>query len=299
MLVDKTLFLGSDRNRSEEQLQTLTALLTSGDVNDLVKAAHILKYGSSPSRAASRVFSPRGSMLLAGSPLGSPLASPRASLCSRRMSVSGNKLDAGLDHSRRGSIYALLSEAEQVKRSKEAKDAKDGHVQTQSSIIEALMAIEREADLLRNCPLPVRMPKSILLSLDNSESLPLSFCDDTWDGTVKDAFCKIHIGLFKKVTQHTTRHPGVSTILNSDGPVRIDTEHRRVLIASVRPECGSQGAMKGDVVSHVNGKAIGDCTAEELVTKIKSLGGKVQLVLNADPAVAQALKLRSIAALDY
>lgn len=180
MLVDKTLFLGSDRNRPEEQLQTLTALLTSGDVNDLVKAAHILKYGSMPRQAGSRVFSPRGSMLL----VGSPLASPRGSVCGRRMRVSG-KHDAGLDVSRRGSIYALLSEAEQVKRSK------DGHhkTQRQASIMEALMEIEREADLLRHCPLPVRMPKNILLShTSDPESHPLSFCDDTWDGTVKDVF---------------------------------------------------------------------------------------------------------------
>ena len=276
MLVDRTLFSGLANTMSEEQQKTLTHLLTSGDPANLAMASKILDQVASEREGRRRSSSRRNSQ-------------HRASITRR-----GAGSRRGSRASLRGSVYMLISEAERIKEKTKKKDAR-------ANIALALMEIEREADFLRTHPLPVRMPT--LLVLNVADALPLTFCDDTWDGTVLDAFCKINIGLLNIVTKQTPRHHGVRHILNSDGPVRVDTEKRRVLVASVLGDCGRQGVMKGDVVTHVNGKSFeGD--AEELVAMIQSYAaessnGRVQLVLNAERAIAEALKLRSLAADDF
>ena len=168
-------------------------------------------------------------------------------------------------------------------------------------------------------PLPVRMPKYVefnlhdkqsrsflpfFLSSSNDNNFPLTFCDDVWDGSVLDAFCKITVmGGGKKdivVEKKICENVGVVNILEGAGDDAedwIDTERNRVLVASVRSEAGRQGVLKGDVVTHFNGEEF-EGTAEELNAAIEAhaerSNGVFTLVLNAEPSVAEALKRRSM-----
>lgn len=282
--IDKTLFSGRDRSRSDQQLESLTEWLTSGDTIKLVQAARLLateQRDASSFHLGMQAFQRRSLYRM---------SSRRSSRLSFRSTGSGS--ESLTSSSRNDSIHLLIEEAKQAR-----ERANRPPQPSPLAIARDLVEIEREAQLLQTHPLPVRMPKHIVLTRADLAALPVTFCNDTWDGTVLDAFCKISIGLFQTVTKHTTsaNHPGVRRILNSDGPVRIDTPKRRVIVASVRGHCSSQGVIKGDVVTHVNGKPV-DCDAEELSTQLGSTRGKVELTLNAEQSVAQALQLRSLAA---
>jgi hypothetical protein len=200
---------------------------------------------------------------------------------------------------------------------------------------------------MKKFPLPVRMPKyaEFILAIQREEdnelqpaqivkALPFRFCNDVWNGTVADAFCKIDVNPKRDyktkqgknynptapksvfidnylVTQHK-RHdnPGVRSILDGDdvsrdrniihrGDFKIDTEHPRVLIASVvDPEASKKGILKGDVVTHLNDTELRDVTVDELIALIWSLcceekSSVLQFVFNADRATAEALKMRA------
>ena len=87
---------------------------------------------------------------------------------------------------------------------------------------------------------------------------PVGFIDDTWDGSVMDAFCKITIHpITGHIQKHSSRlnHHGVVNVLaeghdlgDSDsyknfGIARIDVETPRVLISQVSGDAGKEGIM--------------------------------------------------------
>ena len=192
---------------------------------------------------------------------------------------------------RRGSVYELVRQAQKARDSKQQHPAqrRPSNKYWQHKRME--MEMRQEAAYLRTHPLPVRMPKCVQLRV---HPLSLRFCDDVWDGTVKDAFCKLTIGIGGRVSRNETQHRGVRNILGGYGSVRIDMEKPRVLVSSVKGEGGQQGVMRGDVVTHLNGELF-EGNAKDLEAQIRACSGPTfQLVLNAGQPVAEALKRRAM-----
>lgn len=256
LLIDDTLFAGLGDFMSVEKQERVTDLMTSGDPAKLAEAAYVLRQA--------------------------------ADVCHHK--------DRRRRFSKRNSVYSLIEEARQSHE--KASDEKKGDASRRRfRHLQMEMELREQAEYLRSHPLPVRMPKCVELTrLDpGNRAFPLSFCDDVWDGTVRDAFCKLSVGFLNQVSKNETRHSGVSKILGGDGPVRIDLEKPRVLVSYVQAEGGRQGVMKGDVVTHLNGEPFeGD--SDELRARIAALSGDTfTLVFNASRPVAEALKRRAFA----
>lgn len=125
--------------------------------------------------------------------------------------------------------------------------------------------------------------------------------------TVLDAFSKISVqksllGHIKVTKQHAESigiraviDAGANQSTRSDPKGYIDTVRPRVIIASINRGLGQHGIVKGDVLTHFNGEQFGG-TASEIMEIIasKSAGEVLTFVFNADDAVAEALKRRSI-----
>jgi hypothetical protein len=174
-------------------------------------------------------------------------------------------------------------------------------------------ALYRHLHFLKLHPLPVRMPKFVELTIPISPSdQSLTFCNDTWDGSVMDAFTKITItGQTHKVKKKPPlQNVGAINVLSSwmspsnnfdvESNACIDIKQARVLVASIHSEGGRQGVMKGDVVTHLNGSEFHG-TASDLVQAISELAPHQKnftLVLNAEQSTAEALKRRAYA-IDY
>lgn len=298
--IDRTLFQGLDVAMSTEEMETITELLTSGDTAKLAGAAEIL-HG-----IAIRVQK------------GLPPPKPPAEPPKRQVSRSGSIYKL-IDESKVAQQKATLSKKPDDRRRvlpQEDRRIRKNEVFANHRAIEKEIA--RKAHFMKLHPLPVRMPKFVEFNLHdtrsrsflpffmspaNDNAYPMSFCDDVWDGSVIDAFCKINVSTGKEtvVTKKVCENAGVVNIIEGGGDGAgdwIDGEKGRVLVASVRSEAGRQGVLKGDVVTHYNGEQF-DGTADELDAAIKALAerssnGTFTLVLNAEPSVAEALKRRSM-----
>ena len=123
-------------------------------------------------------------------------------------------------------------------------------------------------------------------------------------GTVMDAYSKLSIGYGGSVTQQRPQSSGVYTVLGengSSGDIQIELPGQpRILISHAGRVAGQQGAMKGDVVTHIDGDSlltIGG--ADKLVMRINAAKQRgyttVTVTLNAERSVAEALKRRAIA----
>jgi len=187
------------------------------------------------------------------------------------------------------------------------------------------MEVKKQMDYMKSHPLPLRMPKYAEVAASEANSANVSFLDDRWDGTVLDAFTKITIrkGLLGRTVTIHKQQPNVaagatdsgirrvidatsgdgassqgrmkSPSRSSSGKGYIDTEKSRVIVASLNKYLGRQGIVKGDVVSHFNGEVFTG-TASDLVKLIDGSyeGELLTFVFNADSAVAEALKRRSM-----
>lgn len=87
---------------------------------------------------------------------------------------------------------------------------------------------------------------------------------------------------------------------NDDTDVRIELPNQpRVLLKHVNQHAAQQGAIKGDVVTHVGDKDLAGKSVAELLVRINAIkqqGHKtVFLTLNAERSVAEALKRRAMA----
>jgi len=280
--IDLNLFRGLDFAMTEDEQRYITQLMTSGDVSKVATAAEAM--------------------------LGVLELSRRGKMPHMRPTIS-----------KRSSIYQLIEESQQAKRSDTAKQTSQvsrvvisspNSRQRRAQHRAMEMSLLRQAEYMKTHPLPVRMPKCVELTLsDPTETkFPLTFCDDTWDGTVMDAYSKISISgsKKKKITRKRTENKAVFRVLNGGindtncGDARIEEPRSRVLVASVKNEGGSKGVMKGDVVTHLNGEELGGMTAAELVEELRKhtmtdcANSTFRLVLNAELSTAEALRRRAM-----
>ena len=125
---------------------------------------------------------------------------------------------------------------------------------------------------------------------------------------VLDAYAKITVkkSLLGNVTiakQHA-ESMGIRRVIDagspasprSDGRGIIDTVPRpRVLVASINRELGRQGVVNGGVVTHFNGQPFtGDASDLSALIGEKCGGEVLTFVVNADSAVAEALRRRAM-----
>lgn len=272
---DTTLLAGLEEAMAEEDQQHITELMTSGDTSKLAEAAKIL--------AEIAKFVHRG--------IQKPSMMKRSSIYNL------------LERPNRLHPSAFLNGARAL-----SKLPSKGRI-TQRQRKEVERMIRRKSAYMKLHPLPVRMPKYVELNLVSLESLPFTLCDDVWDGTVMDAFSKITVWRDNKVSKKKQTNPGIRNILDGGtknpncGEVRIDLERRRSLVASIAPEGGRMGIMRGDVITHLNGEELSGLTADGLKEKLVQIlhvsktedPKKLCFVFNAERSTAAALKLRAIA----
>jgi len=297
--VDPTLFAGLDYFLSEDERRQVTELMTRGDPLLLAEAAEILytvaQKISANSKPASLAVTDR----------------PKRSL------------------GRRSSVFQLIAEAEVAHGKEERKKEKKILEETQAlqnprSRVAQHQQLERELRLQANFqtrfPIPVRMPKAVQLDL----SLPfdMEFVDYTWGGNCMDAYSKLTVGFGNRVTQRRPNNVNVGNILGTEpnvayaaamgcaiglclpGDKNVDVNdvyialpgQSRVLLSQTG-RIGKQGAVRGDVLSHVDGISIAGKNVREVLTLLQtrqSQGGCIMLTLNAELSVAEALKRRAI-----
>ncbi|KAL3922538.1 MAG: hypothetical protein SGILL_002149 [Bacillariaceae sp.] len=302
--IDPTLFSGLDFALSEDQRLEVTKLMTSGDPSQLADAAEILR------TVAEGLSNPRRQ------------ARPKATndkATQRRKSLA-----------RRSSVFQLIAEAEAAHvgtiSTEEKKVGEDcaaamRHTNPQSRVAQH-RNLERElrlqADFQKRFPLPVRMPKGI--EVDLTRRLDMEFVDYSWTGTVMDAYSKITIGFRNKVSQRRPNNANVANILGTTGVSTqamgcaiglCVTEHfelddgyialpqGRVLLSHTG-RSGKQGAVRGDVVTHIDGKSVAGKDSNEVLMVLHRKKGqeRVVMTLNAECSVAEALKRRAEAIAD-
>jgi hypothetical protein len=140
-----------------------------------------------------------------------------------------------------------------------------------------------------------------------------------------DAYSKISIGFRNHVSQRKPNNVNVSNMLGGRGIVQNSAAsalgcaiglcaagddfewdglhialpgEARVLVSNTG-RSGKQGAVRGDVVTHVNGESMAGRTVGEFLNLLRDeqQGGKasIMITLNAERSVAEALKRRAAA----
>ena len=145
-------------------------------------------------------------------------------------------------------------------------------------------------------------------------------------GTVLDAYSKISIGFGNTITQRRPNNVNVGNILGNEPNVvksvrgncalgfcvSIDDDpgdYRDIFIAmpgrlrvlvSQTGQIGKLGAVRGDVLTHVDGENVDGKTAAQVleIMKTKDTQDFIMLTLNAELSVADALKRRASAIAD-
>ena len=297
--IDPSLLAGLEFALSEAEQEMITDLMTSGDTSQLAAAAEMLYDVTNLTRQGKTSSSDARANAAAG----------------------GDRRAAAVRNSTRSSVFALIDEAKNIREETESRQhaREAGHVAqrlahpnrngrvTASQHRAAEMSIRRNMEHMKRFPLPVRMPKYVEITGVNtdptSKKFALQFCADTWDGTLLDAYSKITIGFGGSIKKKEPRHKGVFRILNMDANndsysnPRSATDQPRVLVSWVSSEAGSQGVVKGDVVTHVDGEEFyGDVDA--LMQTIRQIAVRddtevLRLVLNAERSTAEALRRRA------
>jgi len=138
-----------------------------------------------------------------------------------------------------------------------------------------------------------------------------------------DAYSKLTVGFGNRVTQRRPNNVNVGNILGTEPNVayaaamgcaiglclsgddkNVDVNdvyialpgQSRVLLSQTG-RIGKQGAVRGDVLSHIGGTSIAGKNVREVLTLLqtrRSQGGCIMLTLNAELSVAEALKRRAI-----
>jgi hypothetical protein len=286
MHVDPTLFNGLEYAMTAMEKLIVTQFMTSGDISKLANAAEILQ------GIATRV-------------------------------VTGiSKPQSAFSKPQNSSIYNLIEESKTAKRralaSPRCSSTKNQNKWDGIKIRNAQYKSFKEEDrFLKLSPLPARMPKFVEINVRDDNftqsflplcmpvgfSFPLEFCDETWDGrSVVDAFSDLSITTSVDTAPVVNQKKPMTTVvfdlLDQVGhgfTDSMDTEHHRVLVSSVNSIAGRQGVMKGDVITHINGKEFKG-TSQDLEEQIQASvdkNGSFTLVLNADRSVAEALKKRA------
>ncbi|KAL7433334.1 hypothetical protein ACHAXM_006003 [Skeletonema potamos] len=279
MRPDTTLMCGLEFFMTDQEQRFVTSYLVSGDTSKLAAATEMLHYVSALSRQG---ITPNFKRSSTNSMMGSIKEVIREGNEARRIENEGG---GGTRKSAGVLSEMFVPLAKEKRRTREQMNA----------------ALKQQFEYMSKFPLPLRMPKYAELTAHKG-GFSLTFRDDTWDGTVLDAFCKISVTRsllgHVSVTKQHGQSRGIRNIVNvgsskPNGMGQIDTSRPRVIVASISAEGGQQGIMVGDVVSHVNGSEFYG-SACDLVRKInsRSEGELLTFAFNADAAVAEALRRR-------
>eukprot|EP00579_Thalassiosira_antarctica_P009583 CAMPEP_0201911678 /NCGR_PEP_ID=MMETSP0903-20130614/2547_1 /ASSEMBLY_ACC=CAM_ASM_000552 /TAXON_ID=420261 /ORGANISM="Thalassiosira antarctica, Strain CCMP982" /LENGTH=484 /DNA_ID=CAMNT_0048446447 /DNA_START=96 /DNA_END=1547 /DNA_ORIENTATION=- len=279
---DSTLLCGLDAFMTDQEQKFMTAQLISGDTSRLAAVTEMMHYVSALSRQGIK---------------------PNLKRRKRSMLESIKEIIREGNEARR---LEAEREARNAKTSKyvgvhgTSRKNKKGQVDMERKKQIEYMEVKTQMEYMKLHPLPLRMPKYAEVTTNKAG---LTFCGDTWDGTILDAFSKITVNKSLlghiTVTKQHAESSGIRRVIDagspkSNGKGYIDTEKPRVIIASINRDLGQQGVVKGDVVSHFNGEPFMG-TASELTELIDNRyeGEVLTFAFNADGAVAEALKRRS------
>ena len=156
-------------------------------------------------------------------------------------------------------------------------------------------AIDMSAPSLseRDLELP-HMPKYVVLKADFDayarHSKVLKFEDDTWDGSMADAFSRMYTD--NSNTQNSDDD-------SDDSSSEESKNDNRVVVTASRKQAARAGIVEGDVISHVNMEEFRGC-AENLRDMIQKLyiagnaSGSFSIVLNGDQTTADELRKRQL-----
>lgn len=300
---DSTLLGGLDAFMTEEEQKFITAQLISGETAKLAVAFEMMHYISALSREGIK---------------------PNLKRQRSRMSIARCP---SMKRSMLESIKEVIREGNEARRLEEEREARTavGVVASQfhaaaknvnfgcvaagrrNKKMLADMEVKKRMEYMRLHPLPLRMPKYAEATASTVVPFGMTFLDDTWDGTVLDAFSKITVSksLLGNITiskQHA-ESGGVRRVIDavsarlprSNGKGYIDSARPRVIVASINREMGHQGVVRGDVVTHFNGEEFQGTASEQTeLTSNRYEGEVLTFVFNADAAVAEALKRRSM-----
>lgn len=185
---------------------------------------------------------------------------------------------------------------------------------------------ERKERHNRMYPVPDRMPRYIILKANfdvyAKHSKVIKFVDDGWDGSVADAYSRVHltesdkkdgkallsegsdVGVSDIDSDYSTSHSGFdSDDDEGDNDEFVNTNVKkyknRVLVRKVRRQAAKQGIQKGDVVSHLNDDEFKGTAADlrQCINNFYLSGNKdytFSFTLNAEQSTAAALKLRAM-----
>ena len=279
MRPDTTLMNGLEYFMTDQEQRFVTSYFVSGDTAKLAAAIEMLHYVSKLSRQGIRPSLKRSSCHA-----NSMMSSIREVI--RESNEARKTEQEGAAHKSVGVLAEMFVPlAKEKRRTREQMN----------------LELKNQFEYMIKFPLPLRRPKYAELTAHKG-GFSLTFRDDTWDGTVLDAFCKISVTKsllgHVSVTKQHGQSRGIRSIVDvgsskPNGRGQIDTSRPRVIVASISAEGGQQGIMVGDVVSHVNGLQFYG-SACDLVQKINSRsdGELLTFAFNADAAVAEALRRR-------
>uniref|UniRef100_A0A7S2VD21 PDZ domain-containing protein n=1 Tax=Entomoneis paludosa TaxID=265537 RepID=A0A7S2VD21_9STRA len=328
--IDVTLLRGLEPAMTVEEQEQLTAMLTSGDPNELARAAQIF-HGIGTllkeqgvvhvnQRSPEQQTQIRDSFQLTYRP------KERLGFNNREERVAHEKKENERDQKSRAAALPLPVRMPRYEAI-EAFDPDEGRQVEKKKLLGVVPT-----------SLPGTGPTRTLKP-------SLNFVDDSWDGTLEAAFTKLTVqnqkpenkgqvvakvisplllrrdssGTMVQVQHEFKSSPGFDEIVsvapegyqtklihNATGSTPSDVTDSgvllgepRVLIARTHYDAAKLGLQRGDVVTHVNGQEfIGNTQDLHLLLKALNADSEVsrfELVVNAEPCVAQALKLRALA----
>lgn len=283
--IDVTLFNGLEFAMTEDEQRYVTEKMVSGEPAQLAQAAQILAgvselmmKGITPSMRCQKAKAKTEAL-------------SAASACYNRASANGGTRGqksawAGSGASNAGAVGRALAMA-------------NSDADRKKNLREAEIAAHR-----RMHPLPTRMPRHITLgafdpNMKPARRCPLLFADDEWDGSIADAFARVHIGRGGQVSKgkiDKAKEKGVHNVLVAGGgskhETHISSPANRVVVAASAGQAGRLGIQKGDVVTHINGEEFTG-TAEALRAQIGQIWdqegeeGSFSLVVNAEACTAE------------
>ena len=266
--VDPTLFAGLNDFLTDDQKRQITWQMTSGDPDQLAAASlklwHVLHDDDYDSEGDAYGHSQESSP--------SCRCSNRPRLC-KKSSVFQLIAEAQAAHEkeRNGLGGEEKKTAELVDRQHQAffAAASSSPPNQRRSLVGS--NLQQQIAFQKAFPLPVRMPKTIALHAvprdhENNragkkwdyQNHMVQLVDHEWDGTVIDSYSKISIGFLMNIYQHRppSHNQGVHRILGGlDGQVEFPGQ-KRVLVLEAGRQAGKQGAVRGDVVTHINGQPV-------------------------------------------
>lgn len=268
VVIDDKLFGGLELFMSDSEQKYVTVMMTSGDTDQVARAAQIL---ASISEMSLKGMIP-------------PRSTPSPAHTTINYSTRGRCSRSEMTASR---AVAMTHSAEQRKEE------------------------ERKAAIRRHRaahPLPIRMPRCVTFYSDKkhrNHGYGLIFLNDEWDGSIADAFRRMNV--HKSKIEHSKKLQGrdgekeeaIEKMLSLESSIQNATIHSaprpRVVVGNVKAQAGQLGIQKGDVITHFNGEALTG-NAEELEACLKNIGpGETfSICVNAEPAVAETLRLRSL-----